>query len=83
MQTMNISLSDPIRQFVEEQVSAGEYSSASEYVGELLRAEQKRRARQQLEDVLVSAIGSGDPIELTPEMIKQTRQRLRHRASLR
>ena len=39
MQTMNISLPDPMKHFVEEQVSMGGYSSVSEYVRELIRAE--------------------------------------------
>jgi putative addiction module CopG family antidote len=43
MQTMNISLPDPMKQYVEEQVSAGSYSSASEYVRELVRAEPRQR----------------------------------------
>jgi putative addiction module CopG family antidote len=30
MQTMNISLPEPMKQFVEDQVEAGDYSSASE-----------------------------------------------------
>ena len=47
MQTMNISLPDPMKQYVEEQVSAGGYSSASEYVRELVRADQKRRAKDE------------------------------------
>jgi len=83
MQTMNISLPDPMKQFVEDQVTAGAYSSASEYVRELVRADQKRHAKEQLERVLLSAINSGDPIEVTPEMINEVRQRLQARAALR
>jgi antitoxin ParD1/3/4 len=83
MQTMNISLPDPMKQFVEDQVTAGAYSSASEYVRELVRADQKRHAKEQLEQVLLSAINSGDPIEVTPEMINEVRQRLQARAALR
>jgi len=49
MQTMNISLPDPMKEYVEEQVTAGDYSSASEYMRELVRADQKRSAREQLE----------------------------------
>lgn len=81
MQTMSISLPEPMQQFVEEQVSAGEYSSASEYVRELVRADQKRHARAQLEEILLGAINSGDPVEVTSEMIEQTRQRLRGRSA--
>ena len=83
MQTMNISLPDPMKQFVEDQVTAGAYSSASEYVRELVRADQKRHGKEQLEHVLLSAINSGDPIEVTPEMINEVRQRLQARAAQR
>ena len=83
MQTMNISLPDPMKQFVEDQVTAGAYSSASEYVRELVRADQKRHGKEQLEQVLLSAINSGDPIEVTPEMINEVRQRLQARAAQR
>ena len=83
MQTMNISLPDPMKQFVEEQVSAGAYSSASEYVRELVPADQKRHAKEQLEQILLNAINSGDPIDVTPEMVEEVRQRLRARAAQR
>jgi antitoxin ParD1/3/4 len=80
---MNISLPDPMKEFVEEQVSAGAYSSASEYVRELVRADQKRHAKAQLEQILLKAINSGDPMEVTPEMVEEVRQRLRARAAHR
>ena len=83
MQTMNISLPDPMKQYVEEQVSAGAYSSASEYVRELVRADQKRHAKEQLEQMLLNAINSGDPIDVTPAMVEEVRQRLRARAARR
>jgi antitoxin ParD1/3/4 len=83
MQTMNISLPDPMKQYVEEQVRAGAYSSASEYVRELVRADQKRHAKEQLEQLLLNAINSGDPIDVTPEMVEEVRQRLRARATQR
>jgi antitoxin ParD1/3/4 len=83
MQTMNISLPDPMKQFVEEQVSAGAYSSASEYVRELVRADQKRHAKEQLEQIMLKAINSGEPIDVTPEMLEEVRQRLRARSAQR
>lgn len=39
---MNISLPEPLKSFVDSQVSAGDYTSSSEYVRELLRKEQDR-----------------------------------------
>jgi antitoxin ParD1/3/4 len=83
MQTMNISLPETMKQFVEEQVVAGDYSSASEYIRELVRADQKRRAKAELEQLLLSSINSGDAIDLTPEMIEDVRHRLRARAAQR
>ena len=83
MQTMNISLPDPMRKYVEEQVSAGGYSSASEYVRELVRADQKRRDKEQLEQLLINSLNSGEPIEITPEMLDDVRRRLRARAKSR
>jgi antitoxin ParD1/3/4 len=80
MQTMNISLPDPMKQYVEEQVSAGGYSSASEYVRELVRADQKRRAKEELEQILMNAMNSGDPIGITPEVVEDVKRRLRARA---
>ncbi|HWZ52530.1 MAG TPA: type II toxin-antitoxin system ParD family antitoxin [Granulicella sp.] len=81
MQTLNISLPESMKQYVEEQVEAGEYGSASEYIRELVRADQKRHAKAQLEQVLLSAIGSGDAGELTAEAIEDARHRLRARAA--
>ena len=58
MQTMNISLPDPMKQFIEEQVNTGSYSSVSEYVRELVRADQKRKAKEKLETLLLVALKS-------------------------
>lgn len=56
MQSMNISLPDPLKQFVDEQIAGGRYSSASEYVRELIRADEKRKAEEQLEAKLLEGL---------------------------
>ncbi len=83
MQTMNISLPDPMKEYVEERVSAGAYSSASEYVRELVRADQKRHAKEQMEQILLNAMDSGDPFEVTPEMLEDIKLKLRTRSAQR
>ena len=40
------------------QISTARYSSASEYVRELIRADEKRRAEEQLEAKLIEGLGS-------------------------
>lgn len=67
MQTMNISLPDQLKQFVEEQVASGRYSSVSEYVRELIRGDEKQRVRERLEAMLVEGIESGEPSDMTRE----------------
>ena len=42
MSTMNISLPDELKAFVDEQVGTRGYTSSSEYVRELIRSEQDR-----------------------------------------
>ncbi len=42
MSTMNISLPETLKSFVDSQVSEGNYTSSSEYVRDLLRREQNR-----------------------------------------
>ncbi|MDD3799882.1 MAG: type II toxin-antitoxin system ParD family antitoxin [Novosphingobium sp.] len=42
MTTMNISLPEALKQFVDQQVAAAGYGTASEYVRELIRRDQDR-----------------------------------------
>jgi antitoxin ParD1/3/4 len=83
MQTMNISLPDPMKQYVEEQVTEGDYSSASEYMRELVRADQKRNARERLEQTLLESLLESDPQEATPEFWSTLRAELSKRAKAR
>ena len=66
MQSMNISLPDPLKKFVDGQIAQGRYSSASEYIRELIRADEKRKAEEQLEAKLLEGLSSQES-ELTTE----------------
>jgi antitoxin ParD1/3/4 len=56
MSTMNISLPDTLKEFVDEQVTGRGYGTHSEYVRELIRQDQDRqRLRKLLLDGAVSA----------------------------
>ncbi len=83
MQTMNISLPDPMKQYVEEQVTVGDYSSASEYMRELVRADQKRNAREQLERTLLESLLEGEAQEATPEFWSSLRAEFAKRSKAR
>jgi putative addiction module antidote protein, CC2985 family len=62
---MNISLPDQLKDFVEAQVGSGRYSSVSEYVSELIRDDEKRKAQDKLDTLLLEGIQSGQPTEMT------------------
>jgi antitoxin ParD1/3/4 len=55
MTTMNISLPDVLKSYVDIQVSSGGYGTASEYVRELIRKDQDRT---RLRELLLSGAGS-------------------------
>ena len=42
MATMNVSLPDPMKEWVEAQAKTGRYSNASDYVRDLIRKDQAR-----------------------------------------
>ena len=65
MQSMNIPMPDSLKQFVDGQVSQGRYRSPSEYVCELIRADEKRMAEEQLEAKLLEGINTAE-CELAP-----------------
>jgi antitoxin ParD1/3/4 len=66
MQTMNISLPDQLKDFVDEQVGSGRYSSVSEYVRELIRDDERRKAHEKLEAMLMEGLESGNATDMTP-----------------
>ena len=45
MATMNVSLPDPMKDWVEQQTQGGRYANASDYVRELIRRDQDRAGR--------------------------------------
>jgi antitoxin ParD1/3/4 len=72
MQTMNISLPETLKDFVDRQIAAGRYSTASEYVRELIRNDEKRKAEEQLSTLLREGLQSKET-ELTRDDWKAIR----------
>jgi len=73
MQSMNISLPEPLKQFVDQQIAQGRYSSTSEYMRELIRADEKLKAEEQLEAKLLEGLNS-PASELSPSAWKALRK---------
>ena len=76
MTSLNISLPSSLKEFVETQVQEGGFSTPSEYIRNLVRDDQKRRAKEKLETLLLEDLNSGEPIESTPEYWEKKRTQL-------
>ena len=83
METMNIALPKPMKVFVQSQVAQRGYSSASEYIRELIRAAQGERAWAALEAEILKGLQSGRPTPMTREDWKAIRQEVRRRHAKR
>jgi antitoxin ParD1/3/4 len=79
METMNIALPESMKHFVQERVTAGGYSSVSEYVRELIRADQKRKIEERIDTLLLEGLASGEPIPVTPEYWEEKKRKLTER----
>jgi antitoxin ParD1/3/4 len=79
MATMTISLPEPMREFIESEVSSGNYGSASELFRELVRERQRRKSQERLETLLLEGLESGQSIEVTQDYLDLRRKALREK----
>ncbi len=83
MDTMNIALPEAMKQFVQEQVAKGGYSSVSEYIRELIRTDEKEDARAALESEILRGLQSGDSSPMTDQDWQEIRGEVRKRHARR
>ena len=74
MSTMNISLPETLKTFVDEQVNQRGYGTSSEYVRELIRKDQ---ARQQLRSLLLAGASSAPGDSVDGDYFESLRSRVR------
>lgn len=65
MDTLNIGIPDSLKQYIEDLVADGAYDSISDYMRELIQADQNEQARRLLESEVVKGIESGDSFPMT------------------
>lgn len=78
MATMNVSLPDQMREWVDEQTRSGRYGNASDYVRDLIRHDQERSAKiAHMQKLVDEAIASGiSPLKFS-DMRAEARRRFR------
>jgi antitoxin ParD1/3/4 len=82
MQSMNISLPESMKKFVESEVAAGGYGTASEFIRELLREAQKRKSSAKVDALLLEGLQS-ESSEMRRADWDELKRRVRARARKR
>jgi antitoxin ParD1/3/4 len=78
MSTMNISLPEALKTFVDEQVNSRGFGTSSEYVRELIRKDQERL---QLRELLLAGAGSKPAAAADGAYFAALRDRIRSQTS--
>ena len=76
MAVVNVSLPDQMKDYIEERLREGRFSSTSEYIRDLVREDQKRRSDERLEALLLEGLESGQPIDVDDDYIQRKRSEL-------
>ena len=80
--TLNISLPESMRQFVEKKIRCEGYGTISEYVRELIRADQKAEDSR-FDSLIAQAYASGEASPLTKADIDEARRIVKARIEAR
>lgn len=73
--TLNISLPDAMRAWIDAQVEAGEYANASDYIRDLIRHDQRERDAVRL--ALIEGEKSGRSARTVTDIARQTKRQLK------
>lgn len=77
MATMNVSLPDAMKEWVETQAQTGRYSNASDYVRDLIRRDQERAGGlAELQRLLTEGLDSGVSGRTIDEVLDAARRQV-------
>ena len=75
MATMNVSLPDPMKDWVENQVKDGTYANASDYIRDLIRHDQSSRSA--LKAAIVEGLKGGRSTRKAEDVMTTAKARLK------
>lgn len=75
MATLNISMPNAMREWIDAQIDGGEYANASDYIRDLIRHDQRERDTLRL--ALIQGERSGKSARSVTDIAKQTKRRLK------
>ena len=81
--TMNVAISPELKAHVDREIAEGRYASSSEYVRDLIRQDQQRKAEQRLAELVREGLESPIDRDDGPAFWRQRRERLRQEIAKR
>ncbi len=76
MATMNVSLPEPMKEWVERQAQSGRYSNVSDYVRDLIRRDQDKAAKiAHMQALVTEGLESGTGSRTMDELRKEASER--------
>lgn len=76
MATMNVSLPDEMRAWVENQAESGRYSNISDYVRDLIRKDQDKALKvRQMQALITEGFASGEGSRSMSALLEEARTR--------
>ena len=76
MASLNVSLPDSIREWVDMQVKGGEFSNASDYIRDLIRMDQRKR--EALKSSVLEGLHSGTSPRKVKDIVKSTKAKIKN-----
>lgn len=76
MASLNVSLPDVMREWVNAQVKGGEYANASDYIRDLIRCDQRKR--EALKEAVLEGLHSGTSFRKIKDIVKDTKAQLKN-----
>ena len=75
MTTINLTLPDSLKDFVQEHFSSAGYDNPSDYILALIRADQRQKAQDNLEQALLKGLHSGASISVDDQFWNRLHRR--------
>ena len=79
MQTMNVALPEPLVEYLKQQATEHGYTNVSDYICELVQADQLKKERQALEAEVLRGLQCEERIVMTDEVWEGMRQEIQDR----
>ena len=79
MATMNVSLPEEMKRWVEDQTHTGRYGNASDYIRDLIRKDQDKKSMAELQALITQGMESGISERTTDQIIAEAKRRLAER----